>query len=86
MDMLTKEIEHEEERFIPLNKIGNLNLGHCDWISNERERLIEKYGFQHWFEVVPVGIVNKLLELHFNVFGLEESEYIKKENIEHGRN
>lgn len=81
MDMLTKEIEHKGERFIPLNKISNLNLGHCDWISNERERLIEKYGFQDWFGVVPVGIVNKLLEWHFNVFGLDESEYIKKENL-----
>jgi len=86
MDMLTQEIEHNGERFVPIDKIKEYNLGHVNWISNEREEWINRYGFNHWFKHIPLGIYNILLEWHFNIFGLEESEYIKKETLNWSEN
>lgn len=66
MDMLTKEIEHKGERFIPAEKLG--------WVG---EVMI---GYVN-FDMLVVSEYNDLLEWHFNVFGLDESEYIKKEAL-----
>lgn len=68
MDMVTKEIEHKGERFIPQDKLIHLDL---EWLINS-ENLIMKTNYED---------VLKLLEWNFNVFGLEESEYIKKETL-----
>lgn len=67
MDMLTKEIEHKGERFIPAKLFYD-----C---PQEILRL-KKRPLYHSYK-----IIDKLLEWHFNVFGLDESEYIKKETL-----
>lgn len=94
MDMLTKEIEHKGERFIPMDELtngktvsGNLNDYAEDW--NERTyHPFEDY-VDEWIngesgyhlDFLPYGFIQKLTEWHFNVFGLDESEYIKKESV-----
>lgn len=69
LDMLTKEIEHKSERFIPSKKLGlkeNDILALKAW-GEISGRLLHKD-------------FDKLIEWQFNVFGLEEREYIKKQN------
>lgn len=70
MDMITKEIEHKGERFIPLYRLMKEDKGFgVDFI--------DVFGV----EEMKVSCYDLLLEWHFNVFGLNESEYIKKESI-----
>jgi|GEM_PF-1629047 len=79
MDMLTKEIEHKGERFNVINELRSIfpnapmfdeyiNYGHFKSI-----KLIDSK--------VEYCVVMKLIEWHFNVFNLEESEFIKKETL-----
>lgn len=91
MDMLTKEIEHKGERFIPILKWCDIpDTIELIGVGYEKKNYYAKFGFEA--EIVTYKIpsdidsmnyytVNKLLEWHFNVFGLDESEYIKKEII-----
>ena len=78
MDMLTKPITHKGETFVPLHKIleeYNFDLSKMDeeYILSFKESLIEVD--------MSYKTANMLLEWHFNIFGLEENEYIKKETI-----
>jgi hypothetical protein len=57
--------------FIPIDKICNLNLGHCDWLTKEREELINKYGHEYWLGHIPYKIFKQLIEWHFWLFGEE---------------
>jgi hypothetical protein len=91
MDMLTKEIEHKGERFIPIVKLFNVpDTIELLAIGYEKKHYYSKFGFDA--EIITYKIhsdvgsmdyftVQKLLEWHFNVFGLDESEYIKKESL-----
>lgn len=78
MDMLTKEIEHKGERFIPCDKLA-LSRIDCKLTFESDDSLL--YGNIIKISKLSYEIVQKLLEWHFNVFGLDESEYIKKENL-----
>jgi len=80
MDWLTKEIVHEGETFVPIDKIRNLDIGYVDWITVEREAWIERYGRKWWLGRIPYVMVQLLLSWHFNIFSLPETDYIKKEN------
>lgn len=60
--------------FVPLQEIWKLELGHKDWISKEREYLIEKRGLNYWFNHIPYGIIQKLFQWHFWPFGEEYFE------------
>ena len=71
MDYLTKEIEHKGEKFYPYEK---LHL--C--FSDVTNFLNEDLWIGQWWDYEKVC---KLLEWHFNVFGLSDSEYIKKETL-----
>lgn len=106
IDMLTKEIEHKGERFIPLVKLAEIEAGEhsCD----EVDESINDEGYAFYIEYLPswFGLYfnkhkytftrwddgegkdscsnelrDKLLEWNFNVFGLDESEYITKYNL-----
>lgn len=91
MDMLTKEIEHKGERFIPIVKLFNVpDTIELLAIGYEKKHYYSKFGYDA--EIITYKIpsdvgsmdyftVNKLLEWHFNVFGLDESEFIKKETL-----
>lgn len=57
--------------FIPIDKIRDLNLGHCDWLTKEREELINKYGHEYWLGHIPYKIFKQLIEWHFWLFGEE---------------
>jgi len=59
---LTKEIEHNGEKFVPLNELG---------FKDNYDLAIELF-FKTELEELPVRIFNKLLEWHFDFFGLIE--------------
>lgn len=110
MDMLTKEIEHKGERFIPIEKLFDIetNLewsksGHIKaekgkdeyWVRQKEEGRSFHFGYnaeKNYFYKIDsenckqsvwkqLEMFQKLFEWHFNVFGLSESEYIKKESL-----
>lgn len=78
MDMLTKEIEHKGERFVPSLEIAKQTItgGNYNWYAVKKENL----------RYLNYEVIDKLLEWHFNVFGLDESEYIKKESLNRSEN
>lgn len=103
MDMLTKEIEHKGESFIPLIRLAKLvDNGHnseskikqfsglnfliytdkCDDVENVKIRFSNVFSIERLSQNVLASTVlkiqNLLIEWHFNVFGLDESEYISK--------
>lgn len=74
---LTKEIEMNGEKFVPVEwfEIGDENNLSNDYgfanvrlINHLKE--ISKYNIQNDIEYLPNGVVNKLHEWHFDVFGL----------------
>lgn len=76
MDMLTKEIEHKGERFDVLKRVRTYypnTPAFTEYIDGCCDVFIPLLSSK-----VEYCIVEKLIEWHFNVFGLEESEYIKK--------
>jgi len=70
MDYLTKD---------ELHKYGFDN--HVDWLTNERESIINKYGYEYFLNKIPYGHIRYLICRHYNVFGLSDSEFIKKETL-----
>ncbi len=68
LEYLTKEIEHEGEKFVPQNKLRHLDL---EWLINS-DKLIMKTNYED---------VLKLLEWHFNVFQLPEDQFINKATL-----
>lgn len=50
--------------------------GFVDWVTEEREDIVKKYGFEHWIRFIPNGLFQYLLSKHYNVFNLQE--YINK--------
>lgn len=70
MDMLTKD------------ELYNAGFeDHIDWLTNERENWIKKYGIEKFINKTPYGHIQYLISKHYNVFGLDESEFIKKESV-----
>lgn len=67
---LTNEIEHNGEKFIPSELLWYINVGHIDYITKEREYNINKYGYNRWLDRIPFSIVQKLIEWHFDIYGL----------------
>lgn len=80
MDMLTKEIEHKGKNIIMIDVLFQLRP--FDDSYEAMAKYIEDLGI----ETMPYWLYNILLEYHFNVFGLEESEYIKKESLNRSEN
>lgn len=70
MTELTKEELHEAD-------FG----GYVDFVTNERDVWIGKYGFEGFLNRVPNGIVQWLISKHYNIFNLPENAYIKKETL-----
>lgn len=82
LSYLTKEIEHEGERFVPIEKLEELfGIGF--------KKFDNTVGFSYFFKGFSNGVLfdkierfrNKLLEWHFNVFQLPESEFINKATL-----
>lgn len=78
LSYLTKEIEHNGERFIPLHKIlevYNFDLSKMDeeYILSFKESLIEVD--------MSFKTAQMLLEWHFNVFNIPEGDYINKATL-----
>lgn len=73
MDMLTKEIEHKGERFVPSLEIEKHTItgDTYNWHRVKEENV----------SILNYEVVAKLLEWHFNVFGLDESEYVQKQSV-----
>ncbi|HEX8575776.1 MAG TPA: hypothetical protein VF677_05740 [Flavobacterium sp.] len=72
LSMLTKPIEHNGDKFVPIEKI------------NEMAESVTCYSlgfYDDYIKHLPYWIIEKLLEWHFNVFGLDESLFIDKSTI-----
>ncbi|KPE50130.1 hypothetical protein [Chryseobacterium indologenes] len=54
---------------------------HIDWLTNEIEGWIEKYGFEKCMNKIPHGHFQYLVSKHFNAFGIPEGEYINKATL-----
>lgn len=125
IEMLTQEIEHNGDRFVPLEIIGQmidkdykglsedgngaiigkdvnpscacpyecdcevtsynlfyntLNFYSTVYVDGDQDNFVEEVVHESYL------LVQKLLEWHFNVFGLEESEYFKKETLNRSEN
>lgn len=81
LSYLTKEIEHDGERFVPTIWLRD-NHAEFDISKADMEQLISM--FIHVFrspESAPYYFIKKLLQWHFNVFQLPESEYINKATL-----
>lgn len=70
---LTKEIEHNGERFVPVEELNSIYSFDC---SNEE---MATHILKLEIDSMPYWLFEKLISWHFNVFSLPESEYIKKE-------
>ncbi len=79
---LTKEIEHNGRSFVPMDTVGHIpnNFCKCDFVTdwcdkggdfNEyvKEFVNGVFG-NHHLDYLPFGFVQKLIEWHFDVFGL----------------
>lgn len=75
MEMLTQEIEHKGEMFVPKKRLG----------FNENDILCLKAWGEYSGRLLHKDF-EQLVEWNFNVFGLEESEYIKKETLNRSEN
>ncbi|NML70014.1 hypothetical protein HHL23_09395 [Chryseobacterium sp. RP-3-3] len=54
---------------------------HIDFLTHEREHWIKVYGFEKYISKLPYGHFQYLVSNHFNIFNLDESEYINKANL-----
>lgn len=89
MDMLTKEITHNGETFVPIEifEIGDdsgsypieYNHGNIGLIKDLES--IAKHSSYHDIQFLPFEIVQRLISWHFNVFNLPDTDYIKKESL-----
>ena len=89
LSYLTKEIEHEGETFVPIEKLFGSALAISGYTVFQDFQYKE---FAH-LTYVKKGLKSfpflfeqyqKLFEWHFNVFNLSESEYINKATLAHG--
>ena len=78
---LTKEIEHNGEKFVPSNKFQNLYLNDVRWGDNSiGTGILRKNGYMidicfinnEILGECPLAIYELLIEWHFDVFGLRE--------------
>lgn len=82
---LTKEIEHNRGKFIPMNVVGEVvnDFCKCDFVSDWSSKgdcfetyvdeFIKRIWNNHHLDYLPFGFVQKLLEWHFDIFGLIEN-------------
>ncbi|MGK6342893.1 hypothetical protein ACMGDK_11675 [Chryseobacterium sp. DT-3] len=79
LSYLTKEIEHEGERFVPIEELYRADeeqhYSHCDLDD-----------MKHFIRVLPTAqipycFIQKLLEWHFNVFNLPPDQFINKATL-----
>jgi len=81
MDMLTKEIEHKRERFIPVHYLMKMRSVNPDSFCCDTRKQKAIDALLNDLKItnrISIDMFNKLLDWNFNVFGLDESEYIKK--------
>lgn len=83
LSYLTKEIEHEGEKFVPIKKLKKYGFYR---VENDEYILRREGSFGSWSgyyncEALPYYIIQMLLEWHFNVFGLPEDQFINKATL-----
>lgn len=78
LSMLTNDIEHEGEKFIPIDKIKELYPNTPEF-ENYVNEWIKYCGIMD--SKIEYVCVIKLIEWHFNVFGLYDSQFINKLTI-----
>ena len=81
---LTKEIEHNGEKFVPIDTIGEKVNDFCDldFVTDWSDRggnfleyldeFIQRKDNHHHLDFLPFGFIQKLLEWKFDIFSLIE--------------
>ena len=75
---LTKPIEHNGEKFVPIEKIKELFIDGTEDVLSQSIEAIEYFIENNFFsriEYLPFVLIQKLIEWHFAV-GLSEDNYI----------
>lgn len=71
LSKLTEIIEHNGERFVPVKKLKNLDIINLE--------LVDLDSINNWIYELPFLVILKLLEWHFDIFGLiKEGKAIEK--------
>ncbi|MEJ5105525.1 hypothetical protein [Chryseobacterium sp. MYb328] len=73
LSYLTKEIEHEGEKVIPIDYISTS--------IKDSQTTMRRVENNQSLDVLDYWKIQRLLELHFNVFQLPEGEYINKATL-----
>jgi len=80
---LTKPIKvstyNDGKPFVPIEEIAKMNQGHYDWITNEREDIIQRYGFDYWLNCIPFEIIEFFHLVHIN-YRLSPDQFIEATN------
>ncbi len=85
--MLTEEIEHQGERFVPIDKLRKFATA-ADWIRQleDEYRFIDYFIERQNLKVMSWIHFQKLIEWHFDVFGLlDKNLAINKELWKSGK-
>ena len=74
LSQLTKEIEHNGERFVPMDYLKNFDGEYFVEIEYDNTVFLKDACDLNLFEIsrTDIGVINKLYEWHFDVFGLIE--------------
>ena len=83
LSSLTKEIEHNGERFVPDSVLYELFPYVVQSTYQEYSDLIQQYTTDglDFCDVLQYNIINKLFEWHFNVFDLPKHLWINKNSL-----
>jgi len=87
LSMLTEEIEHQGERFVPIDKLRKFATA-ADWIRQleDEYRFIDYFIERQNLKVMSWIHFQKLIEWHFDVFGLlDKNLAINKELWKSGK-
>ena len=81
---LTKPIEHNGEKFVPIVKIKELFIDGTEDVLSQSIEAIEYFIENNFFsriEYLPFILIQKLIEWHFAV-GLDKTDYIDVNTLE----
>ena len=82
LSKLTQEIEHNGEKFIPTELLDSDEYPIDFFVDTQYEYMVDWIGSfkrDHHILFLPWGLINQLIEWHFDVFGLlEKNQAIEK--------
>lgn len=77
LSYLTKEIEHEGEKFVPIQRLSEKN----NWKSTDDDDFAYLLDSFYDYKNLQYSVVTDLLSWHFNIFQLPENQFINKATL-----